>query len=81
MAAAQRNSKAEERFEDTAAALPLKGKIRTLFSEASGFRQGEEQHPRGLAPQGGPCPRGDAQPNWAPSCQSLVPELVKIHPK
>lgn len=50
MAAAQRNSKAGERFEDTAAALPLKGKIRTLFAEAGGFKQGEEQHPQGPAP-------------------------------
>lgn len=81
MAAAQRNSKAGERFEDTAAALPLKGKIRTLFAEAGGFKQGKEQHPRGPAPWGGPCPRGDARPNRAPSCQSPVLELVKIHPK
>lgn len=49
MAGAQRNPKAGERFEDTAVVLPLKGKIRTLFPEAGGFRQGEEQHPQDLA--------------------------------
>lgn len=49
MAGAQRNPKAGERFEDTAVALPLKGKIRTLFPRARGFRKGEEQHPQGLA--------------------------------
>lgn len=77
MAAAQRNSKAGERFEDTAAALPLKGKIRTLVAEAGGFKQGEEQHPC--------CPA-----SWVACVPevmlgqtgvSVVLELVKIHPK
>lgn len=52
MAGAQRNPKAGERFEDTAVVLPLKGKTRTLFPMAGGFRQGKEQHPQGLLPQG-----------------------------